>query len=370
MTERFRISYDGASVDPARSTRLFHFWVSVNDEPRRHVGVAMHIFEPELELAELALGRLELELRAAGSHLFSSENHSTEIQLWDEIEALQSSRPAQKECVWQKRGTREWTCLAHVGAEGTDVTTPSMCGGCRVPDARVVCAHLMKPGIGLKSAGAVAVARAMELAPGCMAGQKPEDGTGCHLGGKPCWERVLETHISSPLEPPPDLPRSVADELDFLRLVARDRLKIKDAVPVPQARTISELFGHCDSAEDLQRRVAALGDLLNHLDFIDALDAADQKDDQGEKLKSLGALAKLLEVKSGMAGSGGPVSVLRSIVRVRNTFPIHTQIGSTRESFRELGIDYPPTDWQSAWTTILVELWSSIRRVREALQTI
>ena len=139
---------------------------------------------------------------------------------------------------------------------------------------------------------------------------------------------------------------------------------------MPQARTISELFGRCESAEDLQRRLAAVGDLLNRFQFIDGLPAGDQDDDQGAKLKPLAALAKLLELRAGLTGPVSPIFELRSIVKVRNTFPIHTQTGTTRESFRELGIDYPPTDWHVAWITILVALWSSIRRVREALQTV
>jgi hypothetical protein len=203
-----------------------------------------------------------------------------------------------------------------------------------------------------------------------MIAESPEDGVDCRIGGKECWERTLETHISSPVEPPPDLPRSVADELDYLRLVAKDRLNIKDAAPVPQARSISELFGRCDSAEDFQRRVVTLGDLLNHLNFIRALPLAERKDKDGE-LKPLKALEKLLEKQAPeTAGPGGPVESLRLIVRVRNTFPVHSRTGETRD-YKALGIEYPPLDgdWNIAWTTILVAFWSGIRRVREALQT-
>jgi hypothetical protein len=321
----------------------------------------------------LALGRLELQLRTLGSGLFPSDDGSAEILFWtEEIEAARASRSGQKECVWQEREPREWACLAHVG-EGADTTTPGLCGTCRVPDERLVCAHLMKPGISLKGIDTRPRARVMTTLPGCMIGESPEDGAECCIGGKTCWERIVETRATSPLDPPPDLPRAISDEVDFLRLVARDRFGIGDAVPVPQARSISELFGQCDSGEDLQRRLAALGDLINRFAFVDALPLADRMDGQGEKLKSLAALAKLLETRAPEAsGPGGPVAILRSIVKVRNTFPIHTQVGKTRENFRELGIDYPPPneEWHVAWTTILAAFWSSIRRVREALQTL
>jgi hypothetical protein len=365
MLERFLIAYEDVNVNPMRSVRLFHFGVARDDEPRRYVQIAVPVAAFEEDMPALALARLEVELRTVGASLFASDEGPTEILFWiDEIETARSARSTRKECVWQERALREWSCLAHVG-EGTNATTPSLCAGCRVPDERVVCAHLMKPGISLSRTSAKVMS-----APGCMIGNDPADGADCRIGGKPCWTRIIETRIASPLDPPRDLPRSISDELDFLRLVARDRLGISDAVPVPQARSISELFGECDSAEDLQRRLATLGDLINRLDFIDALDPTDRNDGQGQKLKSLGALDKLLEVKqTGTSGTGGPVSVLRSIVRVRNTFPMHTQ-PATRESFRAVGIDYPPADWHIAWTQILLGFWSAIRRVREALQTV
>jgi hypothetical protein len=371
VPERFRIKYeDPATPDIRRNLRHFHFWVSANDEPRRHVGVCVPISENGEDIQEIALAHLELELRTFGSSLFAPDDDSTEILLLrGEIEAAVAHRSPNKDCVWQERATREWACLAHTG-EGSPITTPSVCGGCKIPDKRIICAHLMKPGISSPRALATR-ARLISTSPGCMIAESPEDGVDCRIGGKECWERTLETHISSPIDPPPNLPQSVADELDFLRLVARDRLGISDAVPVPEARSISGLFDPCDSAEDLQRRVATIGDLLNHLGFIGALSEPEQKDEQGRKRPPLAALEKLLEKQAPeAAGQGGPVASLRSIVRIRNTFPVHSQIAETRKSFRDLGIEYPPPDedWQFAWTKILAAFWSSIRRVREALQ--
>ena len=57
-------------------------------------------------------------------------------------------------------------------------------------------------------------------------------------------------------DPPPDVERRAADEIDYFTLVFRDRYG-GNVWKIPQARTISEFFGECESAEDLQRRVAA-----------------------------------------------------------------------------------------------------------------
>lgn len=326
-------------------------------------------------MPELPLARLELELRTVGSSLFEPERKITTIVFpTEDIQAAIAHRSPRKACVWlwQAEVPRDIACLAHVG-EGSNATTPRVCRNCKIPDERVVCAHLMKPEIRQDKLAQGRYTRSIETPPGCGIELDPADGADCRIDGKECWERTLETHVASPLAPPPDLPRSVADELDFLRLVARERWRkeLKDAVPIPQARSVSELFGRCDSAEDLQRRIAALGDLLNHLAFVDALPEGERKDEKGEKLKPLVALDKLLETRAPeVAGRGGPVADLRLIVSVRNTFPVHSQ-GKTGEDFRKLGIEYPPPneDWHLAWTKILEVVWSSVRRVREALQT-
>jgi hypothetical protein len=65
-------------------------------------------------------------------------------------------------------------------------------------------------------------------------------------------------------DPPAEVARLVADEIDYFELVYRDRYGSK-VWTIPQARSISELFGDCDSAEDFSRRLAALADLLGKL---------------------------------------------------------------------------------------------------------
>ena len=378
MTERFEIEYCGAVPAAHRLARILNFRVTAEGQPDTYIAVIGPLHPDPKWLLAPALARLESELRTRGSGVLSTldeaGDRSGEIRIFDDVEraeeAERAGEPSWKGCVWQSRGERDWTCLAHVG-DGTMATTPGLCGSCSISDERVVCAHLMKPGIAHKTTQ-FARARVMVMQPGCMIGQQPGAGDECRVGGKECWRRIVEAHVSIAEDPPPDLPRSVADELDFLRLVTRDRLGILNSVPVPQARSVSELFGVCGSAEDLQRRLAAIGDVLNRLDFAGALDENDQVDNEGNKLKSLAALERLLEQKAPeAAGAGGPVATLRAIVRVRNSFPIHTLDGETRANFRRLEIDYPPPDgdWESAWRKILVALWSAVRRIREALQT-
>lgn len=372
--ERFWISYRGPMSDGSRTlSTFFTFDVVEEGEPEIQVGVEVGFRGEDDALPELALSRLEHELRTVGSAFLrdvETKSGLPEIPFpAHEIQAARGAWSELKECVWQQRAAdREWYCVADV--DGISSTTPNSCGGCAIPDERVICAHLMKPGIAARRSAAGSTARLVVYSPGCLIGNSPGEGHDCRLGGKECWQRRVETNVRALADPPADLPRAITDELDFLQLVARDRLGIKAAVPVRQARTIAQLFGECKSQDDFHRRLAAIGDMISGFGFIDALAAEDQTDETGAKLASLNALDKVLEVHAAAPTTrGGPVASLRSIVKARSTWPIHSQ-DEARKRFRELGIDYPPADWSSAWTLVLTALWDGIHGVREALQTV
>ena len=83
-------------------------------------------YEMDDGILEIALARLELELRTHGSGVFAADDQTSEILFWTpEIEAASSARSSQKHCVWQAREERAWRCLAHVG-QGPDSTTPRL----------------------------------------------------------------------------------------------------------------------------------------------------------------------------------------------------------------------------------------------------
>jgi hypothetical protein len=63
------------------------------------------------------------------------------------------------------------------------------------------------------------------------------------------------------------------------------------------------------------------------------------------------------------------VKMLRRIADARNAFPIHTRSEKLLATFRELGIDFPASDWRYAWLQILTAFWESVRDLRASLQT-
>jgi hypothetical protein len=200
----------------------------------------------------------------------------------------------------------------------------------------------------------------------CNAGNDPgSDGSECRLMGRECWRRIVarEDLVG---EAPRDVARRAADEIDYLSLVFRDRYGLP-GWPVPHARSISEFFGECSSAEDFERRVAALADLLTKLRPHAALDEADRVDDNGESIPSLEALERLAARDAPEAVAS--VTRLRQIARARNSFPVHSRTDRVLSDLRALGVDYPARSWELAWRQVLTTFWAAITSIRAALQS-
>lgn len=310
-----------------------------------------------------AVEEIEQRLRAG---TLSPDDGSTTVEILygsSHVPALQTIGQRDKECLWQVREPRNWQCRAT-----SDIAHPeasrAMCANCDIPDARTICTHLVHPQVAFLQTFGTAGMR-QSVGAQCDLGHDAGDGARCRVArGMSCWRR----HVDAPtprLAVPPNPAGAVADELDFLRLIFRDRYHV-DVLTIPQARSIAELFGSCDSEADFHRRIAILADLVGHLTPQAAL-SEDERTQDDRPLPSLLALERLL-------GRDYPETVpairpLRLITRARNIFPIHTNTSEAVDTMRRLGVSYPATDWHLAWVTTLTAFWMSLQQIRQALQT-
>jgi hypothetical protein len=312
-------------------------------------------------LTKTGLEELERRLRS-GVYPPEQGDYDEAIFTSDQYELLQAIADREKNCLWQERHPRGWICKATRAGED-ERTTPKLCAACEIPDARLICDQLVFPEVRVltphENLKRVAV-RAL-----CNIGNDPTNGALCRPGGLPCWERRLDVGPSLP-DPPADVARLAADEIDYLELVYRDRYGPK-VWTIPQARSISELFGDCDSAEDFSRRLAALADLLGKLDPYGELTEEQRNTDDGKRVGPLVALRRVMERDYPEAVSA--VERLRRIPDARNQFPAHTRSEKLLVAFRELGVDFPASDWKLAWLQVLTAFWSSLRTIRSAIQS-
>jgi hypothetical protein len=343
---------------------VFYFAVSMTGQ----AAIGFRDLEPEEKrriLLEAGVDELELGLRAGLYPTEHDGDYFERMYTSDEYDRLTAYRERGKECVWQDRRERGWICEA-TPPEQDERTTAALCAGCVIPDARVICAHLAHVSITMdRDATTGELRRLPHKAPLCAIGNDPKDGSSCRPGGLECWERKVEAGPER-RDPPPDVARRAADEIDYFTLVFRDRYG-GNVWKIPQARTISELFGDCNSAEDFQRRVAALADLLARLDPYPQLEEEERLDEAGSRVGSLVALERLMTRDHPEVVNA--VKIMRLIPQARNAFPIHSGGDRLIQALRDLGADFPARDWRLAWLQVLTAFWLSVQELRVALQT-
>ena len=239
-------------------------------------------------------------------------------------------------------------------------TCQPLCDRCSIPSSDILCSHLCHPegySSGAGPAGQRGIQRAM-----CEKGHDPSNTRECKPDGKDCWELIYEPSEAIP-EIPFDLADRVSDEIDFLNL-AFEHAHHSKILELLHARSISDLFGECGDDEMCMFKVAVVADLINNLSVSETLSEEDQKGITG----SINLLELYLsKFYPGLAGS--LISKLRAVVKIRNSFPVHSQRRQLIETFQKLDIDYPITNWQKAWEKVLFAFWSSLRDLRRLIQS-
>ena len=182
--------------------------------------------------------------------------------------------------------------------------------------------------------------------------------------GLQCWQRVVGG-APAPNDPPANVADRASDEIDYLQLVYRDRYGTK-LLAITHARSIAELFGHCDTEQDFQRRVAVLADLLAQLNPYAPFGDSPPLDERGDRLRPLLTLQRLMERDYPEAIEA--VRALARIPRIRQSFPVHSRTADVVSDMRAFGVEYPASDWHLAWLRVLTAFWQSLQSLRRAIQ--
>ena len=158
----------------------------------------------------------------------------------------------------------------------------------------------------------------------------------------------------------------VADNLDIgtriqTNLIADTIIELRDNInaliyskkkvillKLGQERNIIYLFSEVDNREQFSYAIATLGNLVNGLN-TDLL-----RDLTGNKEKDKMPLALLEEfILSIDSEPNGSIGIFRTINRIRQGFPIHSDKTEIIKNLKKFNIDYPIEDHNEAWQVLI-----------------
>jgi hypothetical protein len=120
-----------------------------------------------------------------------------------------------------------------------------------------------------------------------------------------------------------------------------------------EERNILNLFRAIDNQEQFSYAIATLGNLVNDLnvDFLRKITGNTDKD-----IKSFGLLEQFLTMVDNTQNES--LETFKTLNRIRQGFPIHTDKTEIIKNLKKIGIDYPIENHNDAWL-ILIEKYKN-----------
>lgn len=228
----------------------------------------------------------------------------------EELAALADARG--KQCAFQTPSAPGLFCTAD--RDGLGRTSTPICAACQLPDDRLRCTALVHPVVSeLETMGHIARSPSSAL---CDAGHQDRvgDTSGCVAGGNGCWHKDLVLSASS-AGIDPDAPRRLIDELKHLRLALGEAFQTKLSRGSDELGVGANLVSDCDSAQDLEGKIMAVGSLLEPMNLAKSANAMGATVEGGKG--SLVAMREALDWLKAV-GHEAPIEVLRSLQAVRS----------------------------------------------------
>lgn len=143
----------------------------------------------------------------------------------------------------------------------------------------------------------------------------------------------------------------IADSIIELRdnINALIYFKNKDILlKLGQERNILHLFRTIDNQEQFSYAIATLGNLVNDLnvDFLRKVTSNSDKD-----IKSFGLLEIFLNAIDTTPNES--IEIFKTINRIRQGFPIHTDKAEIIKNLKKIGIEYPIENHNDSWQILL-----------------
>lgn len=129
-----------------------------------------------------------------------------------------------------------------------------------------------------------------------------------------------------------------------------------------EERNLLDFFKTAKSEEEFSHRISSLGQISRHLN-ISILRKLNN-----ETNTELGSVILLENFLTTLGCQNKSITdILRNIGRVRQGYPIHTDIAGVIQGYKYFGINYPVDDYESTWTTLLNQYLTSLKQLYEIL---
>ena len=155
----------------------------------------------------------------------------------------------------------------------------------------------------------------------------------------------------------------IVDTLDNINAIFHDHRNELLFVPL-EFRATLELVRPANTKEEYIVRVLSLAQLIDRLNTSVLRTITGETDSQ---VRSISLLGKYL-ISLG-CDSDKIVKTLRSLVRLRQGYPVHTDTADgVREAHKYLGINYPVTDFQESWLKLLGHFLDALNEIKNEIE--
>lgn len=171
------------------------------------------------------------------------------------------------------------------------------------------------------------------------------------VGHKTLSEEITENKLAA----------SIIESRDRINAIFHSRHKAK-LLLLNEERNLLDFFKTANSEEEFSHRIASLGQVSRHLN-IDILRKLTGEDNLQEG--SIFLLEKFLATINKKDKS--ITETLRQIGRIRQGYPIHTDITGAIKGYEYFGLKYPVDDYASTWMSLLNFYLTALKRLHETL---
>jgi len=155
----------------------------------------------------------------------------------------------------------------------------------------------------------------------------------------------------------------IVDALDNINAIFHDHHNDLLFVPL-EFRATLEMVRPANTKEEYIVRVLSLAQLIDRLNLSSLRKITGETDTQ---VRSISLLEKYI---TSLGGSPDIViKTLRSLVRLRQAYPVHTDTADgVREAHQFLGIGYPVTEFKTAWLNLLAHFLSALMEIKKVVE--